>query len=110
MAGPGMQDTSWREQPVYEALVMFIPAEVGGRSSPALPGYHPQVLLGDALNGRYSTSCVIQPRDGAVGQWEVNIVYPVTLQPLCDHLDFLAKGKQILLLEGSRIIGIGKIV
>lgn len=88
------------------AKVVFFGPDRGGRRSAPLPGYRPQLDLGDV-----QTSCVIGEEETA-GQYDFDIEHLVPLRLMFAEAygDRVRPGTTYPLREGPRQIGVATIV
>lgn len=91
--------------PHFRARLVFFDESAGGRLSPPLPGYRPQIELGEEL-----TSCTITAKDTAVFEFNTPHIVELSLMFPDRYLSFLEKGDQVVLREGSRKVGEGTIL
>jgi translation elongation factor EF-Tu-like GTPase len=85
------------------ARIKFLSPDEGGRRSPPLSGYHPQLALGNEF-----TSCVIESLDGET-VFAFHQEHRVSLRLLLpDHYpDAIAGGQSVSFYEGSHLVGSG---
>jgi len=95
--------------PGAKVLVEFVGADVGGRESAAhlAESYSPHLRVGSGeyLGVAFAEIAGSSARDGRCVSAEVNFVYA----PTVDYGD-LAVGAQFQILEGARIVGVGRVV
>jgi translation elongation factor EF-Tu-like GTPase len=88
------------------AIVEFFDATTGGRNTPPMSGLRPQVELAGV-----HTSCTVDSVDGAP-TFSFGIKHRVTLALLHPSRfpGALEAGMVVRLFEGSKLIGLGKVV
>jgi hypothetical protein len=105
------RDREW----CISAEVILIPTERGGRKSPAVFPYRPQVSMGS-----FSVSCLMECYDDGVDMMEFGVSYKVRLwfftiadnkdykgPPLCE---IFPVGTDLIFFEGSRRVATGLVV
>jgi translation elongation factor EF-Tu-like GTPase len=88
------------------AIVEFLDATRGGRNTPPLSGFRPQLELAGV-----HTSCTVESVDGAT-TFPFGVKHRVTLALLHPSRfpDALEAGMVVRLFEGSKLIGLGEVV
>lgn len=88
------------------AIVMFFSSDKGGRITPPLSGFRPQVEIGDT-----HTSCTVKSREG-VDTFSFDKEYQVSLEPLfpARYPNAFTVGEVVRLYEGNKLIASGKVV
>ncbi len=88
---------------MFKAKICFLGPEAGGRHTPPMPGYGPQLQLGEIF-----TSCIIHSTD-AVVVFEFNRPYDVTitLRFPDEYGHLLPLLDTVRLFEGARLVGMG---
>lgn len=88
---------------MFKAKICFLGPEAGGRHTPPMPGYGPQLQL-----GKIFTSCIIHSTD-AVVVFEFNRPYDVTitLRFPDEYGHLLPLLDTVRLFEGARLVGMG---
>jgi hypothetical protein len=88
------------------ARVRFLGPKQGGSSSPPLPGYHPQVAVGDQF-----TSCAIESLEGDAA-FAFEREHLVSLRLLFpDHYpDAFTIGSEVRFYEGHHFVGSGVVL
>ena len=88
------------------ATVRFLNKDEGGRITPPLPGYKPQIKLEGVF-----TSCFITPKDPTltIMRFGIDLDVFIELQYEDLYLQHIKKGMEVYLYEGSRLIGLGHI-
>lgn len=97
----------------YKAIIKFLGNEEGGRITPPMSGFRPQIKIGNE-----TTSCIIQLLDDNSNEsiMSLGIEHKVSIQLVFEKIYseklncMLAEGNNAIeLYEGSKLIGIGKI-
>ncbi len=92
---------------MFLAEVTFWGPDNDGRINPPESGFHPQLHVDDIL-----TSCLIESTDKDLKYFRFNIPYEVILSPML--LDVckrkLTEGSEVIIFEGNKKIGEGKIL
>ncbi len=88
------------------ALVEFLDAKHGGRNSPPMSGFRPQI----AINGVH-TSCTVESAVGTA-VFDFGITHKVLLKLLHPSYfpDALPVGTAVQLFEASKLIALGEVV
>lgn len=91
---------------MFLARVSFLGPEKGGRSGPAMLGYHPQIDVGDEY-----TSCAIESLDDET-TFEFDREYTVRLRLLLPEVygDRITVGSTHGFYEGSHLVASGTIL
>jgi hypothetical protein len=91
---------------MFVARVIFKGPDAGGRETPPLPGYHPQIWAGDAY-----TSCKVESLTGKVA-FAFGIEHLVSLELHFPEIyaDRFALGDAVAFFEGSHLVGRGVIL
>ena len=89
------------------AVVTFWGPDRGGRFTPPMPGFHPQIRVGNE-----STSCIVHSTENDVKSFTFNKPYRVKLELMFpeQYSGSLSVGDEVCLLEGTKQIAQGKII
>ncbi len=91
----------------YSARIMLLPTELGGRISAAASGYQPALKIGEEY-----TSVKILAQDSTLELFELGIVYPVYIELIFQeqYVGRIENIRQVILAEGSKVVGVGMFI
>jgi translation elongation factor EF-Tu-like GTPase len=91
---------------LLKAHISFLPADEGGRSTPAMTGVRPQLKLGDVF-----TTCVVRG-SGPAQVFQPGLEYEVALDVLfwVEYGHLVRQDMPIELYEGNRLVARGRLI
>ncbi|WP_137940203.1 hypothetical protein [Chitinivorax sp. B] len=91
---------------MYIAKVVFFDAANGGRFTPPMSGFHPQITAGE-----FHTSCIVGMESEGI-RFDFNLEHTVTLELMYpeEYGNLITTGSKIKFFEGDKMIGEGLII